>query len=239
MQCICVKWGEKYNAECVNRLHSMLRKQLSRPFTLHCITDNSEGIDADIVTHAPKNMNLTGWWLKLSIFDSDLYNLNGDILYLDLDVVIVDNIDAMFDYMPGEFLISGDLQTGEYNSSVFRLPIGSQAMVWNSFIKNQEEIIAQYHGDQDWISLKSHQAVLWPNEWVVSFKKQCNARIKRSWGLMGKLLRHLGLMKVSGEAIIPAGSKIIQFHGKPDPDDVVEKPYGLYKKAPWIKQYWY
>jgi len=52
------------------------------------------------------------------------------------------------------------------------------------------------------------------------------------------VLRRLGWMKVEGEAVLPEGARVVQFHGKPDPEDVMDGSYDIYKAAPWIKKYW-
>jgi hypothetical protein len=156
---------------------------------------------------------------------------------MDLDVVIVGGLDDFFSYKPGSFLIAEDLQTRGYNSSVFRFNIGSQPQVWDEFLENSAQVMNDYYGDQNWITEKVGDAGLWPEQWVVSFKKQCRARIKNSYGIIGKWLRKIGVMTVTGEAIIPEGARVIQFHGKPDPDDVMDGPYDIYRKAPWIKEY--
>lgn len=237
-QFICVKWGRKYPAEYVNRLYRMIRKQISGDFTLYCITDDASGLYSEIQPLPIIDTSLSGWWHKLGLFKSDLYGLSGDILYTDLDVVIVDGLDVFFDYKPGEFLISVDLLTGNYNSSVFRFRAGSQPQIWERFLENPGYITTSYKGDQDWITEAVINADVWPAEWVVSFKKQCNSRIKHSYGRIGAWLRRMGLMAVKGEATIPSGARIIQFHGKPDPDDVVDGPYDIYRAAPWIRNYW-
>ncbi len=43
-----MKWGDKYGAGYVNRLHSMVSRNLSLPFRFICFTDNSTGISSDI-----------------------------------------------------------------------------------------------------------------------------------------------------------------------------------------------
>ncbi len=238
LQFICVKWGNKYPAEYVNRLHSMIDRQLSSEFTLYCLTDNTTGLHPDIQSLPITDNKLSGWWHKLSLFNDDFYGLTGDILYLDLDVVVVGKLDEFFSYKPGVFLISRDLLTNAYNSSVFRFQVGSQCQIWESFIEKRSVVLNNYKGDQDWITEQVHNAELWPESWVVSFKKQCDSRITRSYGKIGYWLRKAGLMRVSGESVVPDGAKVVQFHGKPDPEDVMDGPYDIYKKAPWIKKYW-
>jgi hypothetical protein len=238
-QFVCVRWGTKYSAAYVNRLHKMIARQMRADFVLYCLTDDSRDLDPDIQVLPIRDNNLSGWWHKLSLFRNDFYGLSGDLLYTDLDVVIVDRLDDFFSYCPGEFLISQDLLTGAFNSSVFRFRVGSQTQIWDSFAEQAEQVMHDYKGDQDWITKQVINPQLWPAPWVVSFKKQCNSRIERSYGRIGMLLRHLGLMSVKGEAIIPQQAKIIQFHGKPDPEDVMNGPYNIYRHAPWIRKYWH
>lgn len=237
---VCLKWGNKYPAEFVNRLYRMVDSNITIPYRFICLTENADGIMDGIETKPISlDAELSGWWYKLQLFQKSLFDLQGTTLFLDLDVVIVSNIDALFDYKKDDFCIIRDLQPGKiYNSSVFRIEIGSYPEVWEEFQKDKQNIINRLYGDQDWISEKITAASLWPEEWVVSFKKQCNARAKSSLGHVGKYLRSIGLLKPKGYATIPEGAKIIYFHGKPDPDDVADGPYDMWKQAPWIRHAW-
>lgn len=237
---VCLKWGTKYPAEYVNRLYRMVRKHLTIPFRFVCLTDSDAGIDPGIETRMLEiDPAIKGWWYKLQLFKPQLHDLQGQVLFLDLDVVIVGSINGLFSFEPGRFCIIRDLQAGKvYNSSVFRFDIGSRTDIWNGFEADKAAIMARMHGDQDWISEVVTDAVTWPTEWVVSYKKQCNARAANSFGLPGKFLRSRGFLKTSGEAVIPPGAKIVYFHGKPDPDDVADGPYDMWKQAPWINEAW-
>ena len=238
-QFVCVKWGTKYPADYVNRLYNMISRQMQADFVLYCLTDNGEGLHPNIKVLPIIDNSLAGWWHKLSLFKADFFGLQGDLVFTDLDVVIVGKLDEFFTVSPGEFLITRDLATGAYNSSVFRFRVGSQPQIWDSFLEKPDYVMANFKGDQDWITETVEGAALWPAPWVVSFKKQCDSRISRSFGRIGVLLRKYGLMRVTGEATIPDGARIIQFHGKPDPEDVIDGPYDIYRAAPWIRDYWY
>ncbi len=45
---ICMKWGQKYGPEYVNRLYAMVRRHLSGDFNLVCLTDDSTGIRSEV-----------------------------------------------------------------------------------------------------------------------------------------------------------------------------------------------
>lgn len=238
LQFICLKWGAKYSANYVNRIYNMIQRFTKRRSKLYCITDNSEGLYPEITPLPLTNMTLTGWWHKLSVFQADLYGLKGSVLFLDLDVVITRDLTPLFDFEAGSFVISREFGTDGYNSSVFRLEAGSMPYVWETFLASSDDITSRLHGDQDWINLQVSDAKTWPENWVVSYKKQCNSRIQPSYGIVGKLLRDNGLFLPKDYAVFPDDTKVVQFHGKPDPEDVMSKPYGVYKAAPWITEFW-
>lgn len=238
LQIICLKWGNKYPAYYANRLYSMIERFTQQPFKLYCITEHPRDLYPDIGILPITDPTLSGWWHKLSLFKANLYDLQGPVLFIDLDIVITADLSPFFDYQPGKFVIINDRSTGGYNSSVFRLEAGSKAHVWNNFASAANDIVSRYHGDQDWITEQITDAEIWPDNWVVSFKKDCNARVKHSFGMVGRWLRSLGMLTPKGYAELPAGARIIQFHGKPDPGDVMDTAFGNYKQAPWIKDYW-
>ena len=236
---VCLKWGSKYPAEYVNRLHNMVRRNTTLPVNFYCITDDANDLNGEIHARMLPDLGIKGWWYKLMLFKSELFDITGTTIFLDLDVVITSNIDDLFTYKPGSFRIIKDLKQG-YNSSVFRLDIGSHPDVWQDFWSNKDYIIKRLHGDQNWIeeAIPMHMNT-WPKEWVVSFKKECDARATRTWGAIGRILLKFDLFPTpKGHAQYPNGTKIVIFHGKPDPIDVMNGPWGVWKEAPWIREYW-
>ncbi|CAC9594638.1 PMID: 11481431 [uncultured Gammaproteobacteria bacterium] len=45
---ICMKWGDKFPAEYVNRLYGMVSHNLSLPFRFVCFTENDSGIRNEV-----------------------------------------------------------------------------------------------------------------------------------------------------------------------------------------------
>ena len=45
---LCMKWGTKYGPEYINRLYAMVRRQLRGEFRFVCLTDESDGIRAEV-----------------------------------------------------------------------------------------------------------------------------------------------------------------------------------------------
>jgi len=47
-QIVCVKWGTLYGPEYVNRLYTMVKRNITGPFRLVCLTDDREGIRPEV-----------------------------------------------------------------------------------------------------------------------------------------------------------------------------------------------
>lgn len=239
---LCIKWGRKYGPEYVNKLHAMVSRHLARPFRFICLTDDAQGIAPAIRTEPIPNIGFEPFdtrepwtfghgWLKLTSFSDQLYDLRGPTLFLDLDIVIVDSIDCFFDY-PGTFCVikEWDKTDGTGNTSVYRYTIGAHsdalAHLKDDYptsvteVRNEQEFITQFLGRQGKVQY-------WPQEWCVSFKRHCVAR---------------GLMSWFRAPAIPAGARIIAFHGKPNPPDAIRGVSGKwYRRVPptqWVADHW-
>ena len=105
-----MKWGSRYGPEFVNRLHKSIKKHTKRQTKLYCFTDETKGIDENVICKGlpkidlPENISNTPW-RKISVWQSPLYNLKGDVLFLDLDLVITGNLDRFFDFKPGKYCV--------------------------------------------------------------------------------------------------------------------------------------
>ncbi|KUJ73010.1 hypothetical protein [Thiomicrospira sp. WB1] len=237
---VCLKWGNKYSQEDVHRLHHMVNANMSLPHAFYCITDDPDGLDEAIHPLPIFDTDLEGWWHKLSLFRKDFYGLQGTVLFLDLDVVITGSLDGIINYQPEKVIACqdyGKCKWSQLNSSVLRFEVGQIDFVWQSFLFNKRWILEYMHGDQDWLGHVAPQIETFPREWVVSFKRHCDAEAKNTLG-MGHRWIERGWIKPKGEAKLPKETKIVLFHGKPDPIDVVNGPYKRWRKAPWILNYW-
>ena len=195
IEVVCVKHGTKYGPEYVNLLGSMVRRNLTLEHRFHCITEDPSGVDANILD--VHDHQLPGWWQKLTVFKPDPWGLTNPILFLDLDLVIVQSLDPLAGH-DHDFVIIEDFSHDCYNSSVFWLRPGSHAHVWTDFTT---EALERLQGDQNWITECIPDATLWPSEWIVSYKR----RIRRR----GRSNRPL-----------PPEASIVVFHGNPKPHEV-------------------
>tara|TARA_B100002019_G_scaffold292722_1_gene316831 strand:- start:1563 stop:2294 length:732 start_codon:yes stop_codon:yes gene_type:complete len=234
---ICMKWGDKFPAIYVNRLYGMIARNITLPFDLYCFTDQEDGIRNEVKIKPlpklalPKNIPERGWQ-KLSVLSKNFGGLSGSVLFLDLDVIIVSNIDCFFK-IPGNFLIAHDKKRPkkiEGNSSVFRFNIGEHSDVLDFFIKNFDKVKKQVRHEQAYLSREIYKKGIlsyWPDIWVPSFKYHCLP----SWN-----------KRFYQTSSIPMQAKIIIFHGSPNPPEAIlgksGKWYRYIKPSPWIEKYW-
>jgi hypothetical protein len=231
---LCMKWGQRYGPDYVNRLHGMLQRHLTVPHRLVCATDDASGIRPEVECRALPALTLRPeWerspWRKLSCFAPELQDLEGPVLFLDLDVVVVAGIDCLFAH-PGEFcIIENWTQPGRGigNSSVYRYHPGAHREVFERFRADPGAAIGTHPNSQTYLSRAVPELTFWPATWCRSFKHDC---------LPGPLLRRIK------PAAIPTGARIIVFHGQPKPPDAArgvwpEARKGL-RPAPWITEHW-
>jgi hypothetical protein len=148
---VCIKWGTKYPPEYVNHLARSVRRCLAIPHRFVCLTDNPRGIDHDIET-TPFTEELPGWWNKIALFKPRIHDLQGTLLYLDLDLVIIRNIDGVASY-PGRFVaVPTFRRAGEFASACMRFEIGCHQRVWDLFEPRADHVIKEIYGDQNWIN---------------------------------------------------------------------------------------
>jgi hypothetical protein len=233
----CMKWGTLYGPEYVNRLYSMVRRNLTYEFKMVCFTDNQEGITAEVQCFPIPAMELPGglperMWKKLATLKEELYGLQGTALFLDLDIVIVDSIDPFFD-AEGEFLIIKDYKkqwriTG--NSSVYRFEIGKHGYVFDDFLANFNEIRKRHRNEQEYLTQAIYdkgKLSYWPKAWCPSYKYDCVSKYPFAFWANPR---------------IPEGAKIIIFHGEINPHKAITggrgKWYRYVKPAPWVADFW-
>ena len=249
---LTMKWGTLYSADDVNRLAAQVRKHLSRPHRFVCFTDDATGLDPAITAlplpelGLPKGHNDTRW-RKLGVFRRDLAGLKGTALFLDIDLVVVDDLSPFFD-LPGEFFIIRDddlfrpkplrkvnpsrdrFLHSVGNSSVFRFEIGQHAYILDAYLADPAGATANYEISQQFQSaqLAKHGNLhYWPKGWCVSFKNDCVPRNFASY------LRN---------PTLPEGAKIVLFAGAPKMEDVFagrgHKWYRRIGNIDWLRKAW-
>ena len=238
---ICMKWGTRYGPEYVNRLASMVRRNTTQPTRFVCFTDDNSKVDDGIELQPLPEINIpdrVAWtpWRKLSVWQHPLADIDGDVLFLDLDLVITGSLDDFFDYRPGAYIaIDNWTQPGRGigNTSAFRFPAGRHTRIFDDFVADPEAILAKWRIEQQYISDTIPEMIFWPAEWCVSFKHSLLPR----WP-----------MNFFKAVELPADARIVAFTGKPDAEDALigewpgrslkQKLYKHVRPTPWIAEHW-
>lgn len=246
---ICMKWGNRYGPEWVDRLHAMVARNTTWSVRFVCFTDDPNGIRPQVECQplpkvefdAPK---IGRYWPKLGMMQKGLGGLDGMTLFLDLDLVIIDNIDAFFTH-PGRFCIIRewkDPHLGYGNSSIVRFFIGQEANVLDRFYATPPEVLIGTYGskEQNFLSKAVDEVTFWPPEWCPAFSHAC-------------LPRHR-VQRFFATPVKPAGGKILVFFGSITPETAMRGEHepkkrvgqGLawrptrrrFRPAAWIADYW-
>src|SRR5690606_21267393 len=187
-------------------------------------------------------------WRKLALFRRDLGGFTGKTaLFLDLALVVVDDLSPFFD-LPGKFLIIRDddlfrskplrklnpardrFLHSVGNSSVFRYEIGAHSYILDAYVADPKDATARYAISQKFqsaqLALHGHLQY-WPRDWCVSFKNACVPRYVRSFWR---------------DPILPERARIVVFAGEPKMSEVLagggQKWYRRIGNADWLRRAW-
>lgn len=238
-QIICMKWGTKYGSDYVNRLYSMVSRNITGPFRFICLTDDARELREEIEVGACPEVDIPApqrnqGWRKVSLWAESLPDLEGDVLFLDLDIVITGNIDCFFDY-PGDYCVMRNWTQPNKrigNTSVFRFRVGSHPYLLDYLERCHHHVFRGYTNSQTYISDHVSEMEFWPDEWCCLFKIDCVPQGLRRWFIEPKL---------------PRGTKIVAFPGVPNPSDALvgqwpspwyKKFYKHIKPTSWVEENW-
>lgn len=172
LKLFCWLWQQpggrtNYTAAHVNVWAAMVRRHLTLPHTLACVTATPEGIDPSIEIIAPPDdfggLVLPTWGgglpnclRRIALFRPDAAEVFGAerFVSMDMDCVVAKSLDPLFD-RPDDFVMyRGTNASRPYNGSMVMLTAGARRRVFDEF--TPERAIAagwKYVGsDQAWIS---------------------------------------------------------------------------------------
>ncbi len=250
---VCLKWGTPYSPEYVNVLARAVRDHLSYRHRFICITDTSEGLDAEVQVVPLPEIPIerskwgTGYWPKLAVFKEGMFAENEIVLYLDVDILIEQSLDSYVELIDRE---KGLRIIREWNPDIWQLvPVwlrpdrggngsvigfiaGEQTHLFSNFARAPHEINSKYGLDQVFITQTAHNRRYWPEGWNISFRRRC--------------VPHWPLNFIFRGVRKPACGRIFVFHGIPNPTDLIRDGdyrwgtrwrYG-YGPVSWVQDYW-
>lgn len=183
-QVICINWGTKYGPPFINRLYAMVARNITPPFRFTCFTDNAEGIvegvDCQPLPELSFEVPVTvrGIWPKCRLWSERLADLEGPVLFLDLDLVVTGSLDPFFEYGDPDDVI---LATNPSNpleklgqTSVYRFPVGKLKPLLDRFAEAPREIAEKYKFEQRYVTRNAPGGIrFWPKGWVRHFRREC------------------------------------------------------------------
>jgi len=219
-----------YAPETVHTLKRMVAAHYAAPHRFVCVTDDPTGLDGIetipiphpelIAIPPPEGRNWPSCYVRLSAFAPQAAGWLGPrYVSLDLDTVIVGDLAPLFDRSES-FAIWNETdwpRTQFYNASLWLHTPGTRTQVWDRFDPATSPLAAfkagGRGGDQAWIShvLGKGEAVFTPADGVLSFR------------------RHI---EVPRRFRLPAGARIVNFHGVVDPWSRVGQTHG------WVREFY-
>lgn len=187
---VCVLWEgdfrkRTYNSEWVIKLKRMVERNLTVPFNFYCLSN----VDIPTINTIPLKHNYPGWWSKIELFRSDL-PIEGRILYIDLDSLIINNLDDLVNFDSKFVLVPPypmftsktpypvkswsannphlyGRTIRKYNNPVMVFDKGQGYKIYTKFSNN---IMEDFRGDQDWIGYLYSNLDTFPNKWFCKLR---------------------------------------------------------------------
>jgi hypothetical protein len=225
INCACVIHGDAYSWTYVDRLYSMLSRNLTANVKLHVYTEASRAVPDPFIKHELVDWGIGGlkqsWWYKIQLFNSLHYQ--GPLLYFDLDTVIIQNIDWVAELTPKylhaikDFRYLWNPTNNKINSSVMWWDTRNYQFVYDSFIaENLESVRQRFRGDQDYISavVPIDQRRFLDTNRVKSWRWQC---LDGGYDFAKKQHYNPGAGTHFTEE-----SSILVFHGNPKPHEIAD-----------------
>jgi len=252
---VCFLWNDgirNYLPDHVNRLAEMIVKHMDRPHRFICITDEEDGFsDAVELFKLPDNarwtlglLNPTGSkkgrlpssYRRLWLFSEEAKALGDRILMLDVDCLIVNSLDPIFDFTE-DFVgwrprseettkVKANVPYKRIGGGTWLLRTGSMTHIWDNFSEKGIEAAREdgWRGsDQAWLSYNlAKDCMVFPDE-IGIYHTQDGAK---HW------------------EETPEDARIIHFNGKVNPwdEDAQSRPWfcrliGVpYDKRRWEKK---
>jgi hypothetical protein len=176
-----------------------------------------------MIKHELTNWGINGpkksWWYKMQLFNPAHHA--GPLLYFDLDVVIVKNIDWMWQLPLRQFWAIQDFKYlwrpthHAVNSSIMWWDTRQFEHVWTGFSgQNLKHTMIKYHGDQDYITdvIPDTNRRFFDVDLVQSWRWQC---LDGGFDFRSRKYKNPG-----SDTVLSEKTTVLVFHGQPKPAQV-------------------
>jgi hypothetical protein len=194
----CGYWGPKY----IEKLQNMLARNTTVDYKFHVFTDNMVMRGYYFNPFMKWNLN------KFQCFDKK-YGLEGRILTIDLDVLILDNIDDILKFDDEFITCEAAYQKGQAGGSIVGTTVQKGRDLWNFILQNKDTVEQETGGSERFFIRKYvPECTFWQDKYsgIYSYKKDCKDGV-------------------------PSDARIIRMHGKPRPHEIRET-------SELVKKYW-
>ena len=201
--------GQQY----VNTLYNMVERNLSLSFKFVLFSNlKIDRLKSGIYQRTFYPPSMKGCLPRLWMY-SPMAGLEGQVLALDLDVIITGSLDEMCSY-DGEFCVRSKFAPGmahKADGDIIGFKAGTRENFWKTFASAPMWAEKQTGGRERWFyrandSCKDRWQDLYPGQ-IISYKRH----VKRNKGRL------------------PEGARIVSCHGRPRPHEINEQ---------WAKDNW-
>lgn len=182
---ICLNYGNKYDDVYVYNLLSMVRKNTTYPFDFFCYSDRDISLEykGTLVPLTP-SFEHEGVWNKLRLLDDKALDAYERKIYFDLDIVIQQNVDILFEipilnltiirslWKPEYLLLNAQEKDTLYNSSIMIWKDASH--IHDKYMNSPDIFMLNYKGIDRFFWYESVEIETLPANIVYSFKHGSN-----------------------------------------------------------------
>lgn len=264
-QVICINWGTKYGPPFINRLYAMVARNITPPFTFTCFTDNREGLRPEIrcedlpPLEVEMPTNTKGIWPKARLWGPKLGDLQGPVLFLDQDVVVVGSLDSFFEVGGANDVVLAKNQTTPFErlgqTSVFRFPVGGLVDLQERFRADPQGVADKYEFEQRFVTRNAPGgAKFFPRRHVLHFRQDCRWPFPLNYWLAPRLPADARVV-LFPRGLLPqhaidgrygkkgsGGTPIEHIRGLFSPDRREKNPFRYLRHyilpAPWVAAHW-
>ena len=228
IDCACVIHGTGYDWQYVDKLYNMLTRHMPQGIRFHVYTEEHRSVPSHMIKHCLSEWpGISGpkrsWWYKMQLFNPEHHA--GNLLYFDLDCVIVNDLQWLVDLPTQHFWTIRDFRYLQrqghsgMNSSVMWWNVEKFSHVWTDFEKlDIAQTVKKYHGDQDYIGsvIEYNQRRNFEQAQLQSWRWQVS---EGGYNFTSRKPRQPGTV-----AQIDPAASILVFHGRPKPHECTADP---------------